>query len=282
MPRRKLFGTDGVRGVAGEQLTAELALGLGRAATEAARDGGADRPRVLVVRDTRESGEMLEAALAAGVAAAGGEVLLGGVLPTPAAPLLVRRYGLDLAAVLSASHNHYRDNGIKFFGADGFKLSDATELDIERRLEGRREHPAPPAIGRIRALHGTQEDYLRALHERFAGLDLSGLRIALDCAHGATHRVAPEIFRRLGAEVTVVGDAPDGRNINDGCGSTHIDLLARTVVEGGHDVGFAFDGDGDRVLAVDRAGAVVDGDELVALAALHLRRAGRRPATASR
>jgi phosphoglucosamine mutase len=277
VPRRKLFGTDGVRGIVGEQLTADLTLGLGRAATEAARDAGAERPRVLVVRDTRESGEMLEAAIAAGVAAAGGEVLLGGVLPTPAAPLLVRRYDLDLAAVLSASHNPYRDNGVKFFGADGFKPSDATELDIERRLEARAERRLPAAIGRIRALHGTQEDYLRALHERFAALDLSGLRVALDCANGATHRVAPEIFRRLGAEVSVVGDTPDGRNINDGCGSTHVDLLGRTVVEGGHDVGFAFDGDGDRVLAVDRGGAIVDGDELVALAALHLRRAGRLP-----
>jgi phosphoglucosamine mutase len=222
---------------------------------------------------------MLEAALAAGVAAAGGEVLLGGVLPTPAAPLLVRRYGFDLAAVLSASHNPYRDNGIKFFGGDGFKLSDATELEIERRLE-ERFRPAQaadggPAIGRVRALHGTQEDYLRALHERFADLDLSGVQVALDCANGATHRVAPEIFRRLGATVTVVGDAPDGRNINAGCGSTHLDGLVETVTTGGHDVGFAFDGDGDRVLAVDRNGAVVDGDELVALAALHLRRAGR-------
>ena len=279
VPRRKLFGTDGVRGVAGEQLTADLALGLGRAATTVARDRGAARPRVLVIRDTRESGEMLEAALAAGVADAGGEVLLGGVLPTPAAPLLVRRYGFDLAAVLSASHNPYRDNGIKFFGGDGFKLSDATELEIERRLEERGRPPEAagggPAIGRVRALHGTQEDYLRALQERFADLDLAGVQVALDCANGATHRVAPEIFRRLGATVTVVGDAPDGRNINAGCGSTHLDGLVETVTTGGHDVGFAFDGDGDRVLAVDRNGAVVDGDELVALAALHLRRAGR-------
>ncbi|MEA2381799.1 MAG: phosphoglucosamine mutase [Solirubrobacteraceae bacterium] len=275
VPRRKLFGTDGVRGVAGEQLTADLALGLGRAATEAARERGAEHPRVLVIRDTRESGEMLEAALAAGVAAAGGEVLLGGVLPTPAAPLLIGRYGLDLAAVLSASHNPYRDNGIKFFGADGYKLSDATEYEIERRLEDRGGAATPRAIGRIRALHGTQEDYLRALHVRFGDLDLSGITVLLDCANGATHRVAPEIFRRLGADVTVVGDAPDGRNINDGCGSTHVEMLARTVVEHGHDIGFAFDGDGDRVLAVDRAGAVVDGDELVALAALHLRRTGR-------
>jgi phosphoglucosamine mutase len=269
---RRLFGTDGVRGVAGEVLTAELALALGRSAT---LQTGAERPRVLVIRDTRESGEMLEAALAAGVTAAGGDVLLGGVLPTPAAPLLVERYGLDLGAVISASHNPYRDNGIKFFGADGFKLSDERELAIERRLD--EEAPRGGAIGRVRALHGTQEDYLRELHSRFAGLDLGGLDVLLDCAHGATHRVAPEIFRRLNAAVTVLHDSPDGRNINDGCGSTHVERLARAVTAGGHAVGFAFDGDGDRVLAVDRTGTVVDGDELIALAALHLRKAGRLP-----
>jgi phosphoglucosamine mutase len=267
---RQLFGTDGVRGVAGELLTAELALALGRAATLQA---AAPAPRVLVIRDTRESGEMLEAALGAGITAAGGDVLLGGVLPTPAAPLLLRRYGLDLAAVISASHNPYRDNGIKFFGADGFKLTDETEAAIEARLQ---EAPsASGRIGRVRALHGTQEDYLRALHERFADLDLAGLDVALDCAHGATYRAAPEIFRRLGATVTTFNDAPDGRNINAGCGSTHLGALAEAVVAGGHAAGFAFDGDGDRVLAVDRAGAVVDGDELIALAATHLRAAGR-------
>jgi phosphoglucosamine mutase len=280
---RKLFGTDGVRGVAGELLTAELALALGRAATQ---QGASDAPRVLVIRDTRESGEMLEAALGAGVTAAGGDVLLAGVLPTPAAPLLLRRYGLDLAAVISASHNPYRDNGIKFFAADGFKLSDEDEAAIEARLDelaadprasGAGRAPGAGRIGRVRALHGTQEDYLRALHERFAELDLSGLDVVLDCAHGATYRAAPEIFRRLGATVTALNDAPDGRNINDGCGSTHVDALAGVVVGGGHDVGFAFDGDGDRVLAVDRNGVVVDGDELIALATLHLREAGRLP-----
>jgi phosphoglucosamine mutase len=211
------------------------------------------------------------------VTSAGGDVLLGGVLPTPAAPLLVRRYGFDLAAVISASHNPYRDNGIKFFGADALKLSDATELAIEARLgrDGAGEGTGREAIGRVRALHGTQEDYLRELHARFEGLDLSGVRVLLDCANGATHRVAPEIFRRLGAEVTAIADAPDGRNINDGCGSTHVEALAAVLAQGGHDVGFAFDGDGDRVLAVDRNGVVVDGDELIALAALHLRRSGR-------
>jgi phosphoglucosamine mutase len=268
---RHLFGTDGVRGVAGELLSAELALALGRAATALA---AAERPQVLIIRDTRESGEMLEAALAAGVAAAGGDALLGGVLPTPAAPLLIARYGFDLAVVISASHNPYRDNGIKFFGADGFKLSDETELEIERALEDGTGNGAGE-IGRVRELRGTGEDYLRELHTRFAELDLHGLDVLLDCAHGATYRVAPEIFRRLGADVSVVAEHPDGRNINAGCGSTHVDELARQVLAGGHAVGFAFDGDGDRVLAVDGAGEVVDGDELMALAALHLKRAGR-------
>jgi phosphoglucosamine mutase len=263
---RRLFGTDGVRGVAGEFLTAELTLALARAATTRI---GTQSPRVLVIRDTRASGEMLEAAVAAGVAAAGGTALLSGVLPTPAAPLLVRRYGFDLGVVLSASHNPYRDNGVKFFGADGDKLSDAVEEEIEALLE---EAPVPVAEpGRVTAMHGTLEDYLRELHTRFQALDLSDRRILLDCANGATYRAAPEIFRRLGAHVDVIADTPDGRNINDGCGSTHIESLAEAVVAGDHDAGFAFDGDGDRVLAVDGTGTVVDGDELIALAALHLR-----------
>ena len=270
---RKLFGTDGVRGVAGELVTAELALSLARAAV---RLSAAERPQVLILRDTRESGEMLQAALAAGVSSAGGNALLAGVLPTPAAPLLLGRYGFDLAVVVSASHNPYQDNGIKFFGADGYKLSDETELTIEQQLEDDGV-VQPSAIGRVRELRGAQEDYLRELHTRFAELDLSGLDVLLDCANGATYRVAPEIFRRLGARVTVLAGAPDGRNINAGCGSTHVDVLAEMVTRGGHAIGFAFDGDGDRVLAVDRSGRVVDGDELLALAALHLRRQGRLP-----
>jgi phosphoglucosamine mutase len=315
---RQLFGTDGVRGVAGELLSADLALGLGRAATArvaanhvppvGASNGhtngsgaGDARPQVLIIRDTRESGEMLQAALAAGVSAAGGDALLGGVLPTPAAPLLIARYGFDLAAVISASHNPYEDNGIKFFGSDGFKLSDEDELEIERELQRigviapaehngsaaaeqqdaqentRRgaEDDAARVIGRVRELRGTQEDYLRELHTRFRDLSLDGLDVLLDCANGATYRVAPEIFKRLGASVTVLADSPDGRNINAGCGSTHVELLAERVRAGGHAVGFAFDGDGDRVLAVDGAGEIVDGDELMALAALHLKRTGR-------
>src|SRR3712207_916114 len=157
---------------------------------------------------------MLEAALAAGVTSVGGEVLLGGVLPTPAAPLLLGRYGFDLAAVISASHNPFADNGIKFFGSDGFKLSDEAEAAIEAHLDNPPVVAAPPAIGRVRALHGTLEDYLRELQTRFAQLDLSGCDVVLDCANGATYQAAPEIFRRLGATVTTLADAPDGRNIN--------------------------------------------------------------------
>jgi phosphoglucosamine mutase len=269
---RRLFGTDGVRGVAGELLTAELTLALARAATTRLES---ERPRVLVIRDTRASGEMLEAAVAAGVAAAGGIALLGGVLPTPAAPLLLRRYGFDLGVVLSASHNPWRDNGVKFFAADGDKLSDAVEEEIEALLDRADDVASPVEPGGVTTLHGTLEDYLRELATRFVDLDLSGRRILLDCANGATSRAAPEIFRRLGAHVDVIADAPDGRNINDGCGSTHVEALAQRVAAGDHDAGFAFDGDGDRVLAVDRTGAVVDGDELIALAALHLREQGK-------
>jgi phosphoglucosamine mutase len=273
---RQLFGTDGVRGRAGEFLTAELALKLARAAVDRYDPPeGSGRAQVVIVRDTRESGEMLESAIAAGVTAAGGDALLAGVLPTPAAPLLVRRHELALAAVISASHNPYEDNGIKLFAADGFKLDDDTEHEIEAALE---QPPAVPAqIGRVRRLNGALEDYLRALHTRFAGLDLTGRRILLDCANGATFRAAPEVFRRLGAEVETMADAPDGRNINDGCGSTHLDAVMERTRAGGFEVAFAFDGDGDRVLAIDGAGEIVDGDELVALAALHLHAADRLP-----
>jgi phosphoglucosamine mutase len=218
---------------------------------------------VLIVRDTRESGPMLESALAAGVAAAGGDALLGGVLPTPAAAILVRRLGLDLAAVVSASHNPFADNGIKFFGSAGTKLGD----ELEQRIESAVEEPPPvDRVGRVRELEGGLEDYLRELERAFP-LDLSGFRIALDCANGATHRAAPAIFDRLGATVEAIGVEPDGRNINAGCGSTHVEALAERVAAGDADLGFAFDGDGDRVLAVDGSGRVHDGDELIALAA---------------
>jgi phosphoglucosamine mutase len=257
---RKLFGTDGVRGEVGTFLTAELATGLGRAAGASLE---AARPQVLIVRDTRESGPMLEAALAAGIAAAGGDALIGGVLPTPAAAVLVKRLGLDLAAVVSASHNPYRDNGIKFFSAAGTKLDDRAEARIEALLDS---EPVAVEPGHVRELNGGLDDYLRALEAAFP-LDLSGRRVMLDCANGATFRAAPMIFERLGAEVETIGAEPDGRNINDGCGSTHLDRLAQSVAASEATLGFAFDGDGDRVLAVDGNGRPHDGDELIALAA---------------
>jgi phosphoglucosamine mutase len=257
---RKLFGTDGVRGEAGTFLTAELATALGRATTASLE---AERPQVLIVRDTRESGPMLEAALAAGIAAAGGDALLAGVLPTPAAAILVRRLGLDLAAVVSASHNPFGDNGIKFFNSRGTKLADEVEAEIEARLD---EAPTAEQPGRVRELNGGLADYLRELQSAFS-LDLSGRRVVLDCANGATFEAAPAIFERLGAEVETVGVEPDGRNINAGCGSTHVEALAERVAASDAEIGFAFDGDGDRVLAVDGAGRVHDGDELIALAA---------------
>jgi phosphoglucosamine mutase len=257
---RKLFGTDGVRGEAGTFLTAELATALGRATTASLE---AQRPQVLIVRDTRESGPMLEAALAAGVAAAGGDALLGGVLPTPAAAILVKRLGLDLAAVVSASHNPYRDNGIKFFSAQGTKLDDELEARIESLLE---QPPAATEVGRVRELNGGLDDYLRELQAAFP-LDLSGRRVVLDCANGAAHRAAPAIFERLGAEIELIGTEPDGRNINAGCGSTHLEPLSERVAGSDAEIGFAFDGDADRMLAVDGNGRVHDGDELIALAA---------------
>ena len=264
---RKLFGTDGVRGEAGTFLTAELATALGRATTASLE---AQRPQVLIVRDTRESGPMLESALASGIAAAGGDALLAGVLPTPAAAILVRRLGLDLAAVVSASHNPFHDNGIKFFDGRGVKLADEVEARIESLID---QAPAAEQPGHVRELNGGLDDYLRELEAAFP-LDLSGRKVVLDCANGATFRAAPAIFERLGATVETIGVEPDGRNINAGCGSTHMEALAAQVVASGADLGFAFDGDGDRVLAVDASGRVHDGDELIALAARGLKARG--------
>lgn len=255
-----LFGTDGVRGKAGDFLTAELATSLGRAAAQGADP---DRPRVLIVRDTRESGPMLASALAAGICEGGGDAILADVLPTPAASILVRKLGLDLGAVVSASHNPFEDNGIKFFGPDGGKLSDEAESRMESAV-GSPETPSPDSIGRVIELEGGLGDYLRELGVAFP-LDLSGLKVVLDCANGATFRAGPEAFRQLGAEVVELFTEPDGRNINLECGSQHPEVLASAVVEQGASIGFAFDGDGDRVVAVDADGKVHDGDEILAV-----------------
>lgn len=244
-------------------MNAELAMAVGRAGAAAL---GVDRPRVLIIRDTRESGPMLESALAAGVAEVGGDVYLGGVLPTPAALLLSRSYDFDLAAVVSASHNPHHDNGIKLFAGREGKLDDETEARVEELIH----NPPTPVSdpGRITRLNGAEKDYLRALQSHFK-LDLGGCRVMLDCANGSTFRVAGEIFTRLGAEVELLANEPDGVNINRDCGSTHVTNLADRIVDSGADIGFTFDGDGDRVLAVDREGRVHDGDEIIALIATH-------------
>jgi phosphoglucosamine mutase len=263
---RRFFGTDGVRGPVGELLTPDLAVRLGRAA--ALRDQ-AERPQVLIVRDTRESGPMLEEALAAGIAAGGGDAMLGGVLPTPAASVLSRRLSFDLAAVVSASHNPFADNGIKFFNSRGTKLADEAELEIEGLLD----EETGERVGGVRTLEGAFDDYIRELRTTFK-LDLSGMKIALDCANGATFRAAPVIFQALGADLVVTAVEPDGRNINADCGSTHPEGLIEIVRSSGADIGFAYDGDGDRVLAVDGNGRLHDGDDLIALVALDLQKRG--------
>jgi len=253
---RRYFGTDGVRGIAGEFLDAPLVERLGRAATLWA---GADR--VFVGRDTRGSGPELEAALAAGIASAGGTAVLGGVLPSPAVAL----GALDLGVVLTASHNPPEYNGVKFFKADGSKLSDTEEEQIEALLD------APPAAERGSTEQAPEagERYLAYVLDRF-GSDLSDLRVAVDCANGAYSGLAAVAFERLGAEVVAIGCAPDGSNINEGCGAMQPELLRRTVVEAGASLGVAFDGDGDRIVAVDERGELVDGDGIVAILALDL------------
>ena len=250
---RRYFGTDGVRGIVGEDLTPDLVERLGRAATL-----WSGRGRIFVGRDTRASGPELEGALARGIASVGGNAVVAGVLPTPAVALLT----LDLGCVITASHNPPEYNGVKFFDRDGQKLSDTQEEEIEALLD-------TPATGGgdIDEVGVATDSYLEHVVERF-GSDLSGLRIGVDCANGAYSGLAPKAFTELGAVVTAIGDEPDGTNINVGCGATDLRALQRTVTELGLDLGVAFDGDGDRMLAVDGNGDVVDGDQIVAVLAL--------------
>jgi phosphoglucosamine mutase len=250
---REYFGTDGVRGVVGKEITPELIERLGRAATL-----WCGRGRIFVGRDTRASGPELEAALARGIASVGGSAVVGGVLPTPAVALLT----LDLGCVITASHNPPEYNGVKFFDRDGQKLSDTQEEEIEALLD----EPATGG-GEIDEVGVATDSYLEHVVERF-GSDLKGLRIGVDCANGAYAGLAPQAFTQLGVEVTAIGNEPDGSNINVGCGATDLRALQRSVTEQGLDLGVAFDGDGDRMLAVDGNGDVVDGDQIVAVLAL--------------
>src|SRR5256885_3275979 len=251
---RRHFGTDGVRGVVGEDLTPELVERLGRAATL-----WSGRGRIFIGRDTRASGVELEEALARGIASAGGNAVVAGVLPTPAVALLT----LDLGCVITASHNPPEYNGVKFFDRDGQKLSDASEEEIEALLDR-------PGVGSgtIDRVDVATDSYLEHVVERF-GSDLSGLHVVVDCANGAYSGLAPAAFEQLGARTTTIGDEPDGTNINFGCGATDLRALQQTVAQAGADLGVAFDGDGDRMLAVDGKGAALDGDQIVAILALH-------------
>jgi phosphoglucosamine mutase len=253
---RRYFGTDGVRGIVGEDLTPELVERLARAATLWSKGG-----RVFVGRDTRASGPELEEAFARGVVAAGGNAVLAGVLPTPAVALLA----LDLGAVVSASHNPPEYNGVKLFDHEGRKLTDAAEEEIEALFEVPFEGPR----GTVDQVGVATDSYLEHIVERF-GSNLSGLRIVVDCANGAYSGIAPAAFERLGAQVTTIGADPDGTNINVGCGATDLATLQQTVTSSGADLGVAFDGDGDRMLAVDGRGNVVDGDQILAILMLHL------------
>jgi phosphoglucosamine mutase len=254
---RRYFGTDGVRGVVGEDITLELVERLGRAATLWSKGG-----RVFVGRDTRASGEELEEAFGRGVVAAGGNAVVAGVLPTPAVALLA----LDLGAVISASHNPPEYNGVKFFDGEGRKLTDAAEEEIEALLN---EDGPPDGRGRVDHVAVATESYLEHIVERF-GSDLSGLKIVVDCANGAYSGIAPKAFEQLGAQVSTIGSDPNGTNINVGCGATDLQTLQRAVTGAGADLGIAFDGDGDRMLAVDARGQVVDGDQILAILMLHL------------
>ncbi|GMA40523.1 phosphoglucosamine mutase [Mobilicoccus caccae] len=269
----RLFGTDGVRGLANRDLTAELTLDLSVAAAHVLRAEGefaGHRPRAIVGRDPRASGEFLASATMAGLASAGVDVYDAGVLPTPAIAFLVADYGVDLGAMLSASHNAMPDNGIKFFARGGHKLDDAVENAIEERLGADWERPVGDQVGRVRPLTDGAERYLAHLLSALPNR-LDGLHVVLDTAHGAASEVAPEAFRRAGARVTQIGGEPDGLNINDGYGSTHLDKIQAAVVEYAADLGVAVDGDADRCLAVDASGQVIDGDKIMTILALAMK-----------
>lgn len=269
----RLFGTDGIRGIANTELTPELAVGLGRALIQTLREQGVAHPRIVVGRDPRVSGEMLEAALVAGICSAGGEAVVIGVIPSPGVAYLTTCLGADSGAVISASHNPVEDNGIKFFGRDGSKLSDDEEERISKLIHrADLDPPTGAAVGRVRQRQGAVEAYEAHLVATALDAELSGLQVVVDCANGAASEVAPTVLRRLGCEVTAIHAVPDGTNINDGCGSSHPDVVAAAVVETSADVGLAHDGDADRLIAVDHTGAVVDGDAILAILAARIHR----------
>ena len=277
---RRLFGTDGIRGVANQYpMTAEIALALGRAVAERFRKGGR-RCRVVIGKDTRLSGYMIESALEAGIVSAGADVMLVGPLPTPAIAFITSSMRADAGVVISASHNPYQDNGIKIFASDGFKLPDDVEADIERRMADP-EAPTPgpePKIGKAIRIDDAEGRYVQFLKHSFPkARTLDGVRVVVDCANGAAYTVAPQVFSELGADVTVLSAEPNGRNINDGCGALHPEKVAAEVRRTRSAIGVALDGDADRVILVDERGEIVDGDPIMAILGTRLLARGALP-----
>ncbi|OOE00722.1 phosphoglucosamine mutase [Anoxybacillus kestanbolensis] len=274
----KYFGTDGVRGIANSELTPELAFKIGRfGGYVLTKDKEKERPKVLIGRDTRISGHMLEGALVAGLLSIGAEVMRLGVISTPGVAYLTKALGAQAGVMISASHNPVQDNGIKFFGPDGFKLSDEQELEIEALLDSEEDtlpRPIGKDLGQVNDYFEGGQKYLQYLKQT-VDEDFSGIHVALDCAHGATSALATHLFADLDADVSTMGASPNGLNINDGVGSTHPEALAAFVKEKGADVGLAFDGDGDRLIAVDENGQIVDGDQIMYICAKYLNEQGR-------
>ncbi len=273
----RLFGTDGVRGVANKELTVELATKLGQVGAHVLTENSHHKPKILVGCDTRKSGDMLAMALMAGICAAGADAVYLGVVPTPAVAYLARQMKADAGVVISASHNPSEFNGIKFFNGDGFKLSDELEDRMEEIIRNDLEEVARPTgygVGSLTYAFDAKEQYINFITSTVP-LDLSGMKIVIDCANGASFYTSPKALKRLGADLIVLHDAPDGSNINKDCGSTHLESLQREVVKSGAKVGLAFDGDADRLLAVDEKGQVVDGDQLMAICGLYMREKGQ-------
>lgn len=269
---RKYFGTDGVRGVANTELTCDLAYRLGRAGGYVLAQGD-HRVKVVVGKDTRMSGDMLESALIAGLMSVGCDIIPVGVIPTPAVAYLTRKYNADCGVVISASHNPMEDNGIKFFNKDGYKLDDEIELEIEKYIEDIEKvdcNPIGENVGVINHEHNALRDYADYL-KSIINVDLTGMKVVLDCANGASYEVAPIVFKELGANVIDINTTPNGKNINDKCGSTHPEMLQKVVVENKADLGLAYDGDADRLIAVDENGNIVDGDHIMILSAVYLK-----------
>ena len=272
----RLFGTDGVRGVANKELTVELAMNLGKAGAYVLTKENSHKATILVGCDTRISGDMLANALMAGICSVGANAIYAGVIPTPAIAYLTRKYNCDAGVVVSASHNPAEYNGIKFFGGTGYKLSDQLEDEIEEYIRvNLAEFPMPLGgdVGRITYLDKAKDDYVKFATDLF-DMDLSGLKIVVDTAEGASYYTAEKALRKLSADPLVIHNNPDGVNINRNCGSTHLEELKKTVIENGADIGIAFDGDADRMLAVDEKGNVVDGDQVMAICGLYMKNKG--------